>query len=93
MDSYFALWYKLGSYRDITTIMENHMGWEREWTTKWRVGLPFRFAVWGFSKIKGTIVGVPIIRTIVFWGLYWSPLNLGNYRVSGVSERTGSLSL
>ena len=25
---------------------------------------------WGFPKIRGTILGVPIIRIIVFWGLY-----------------------
>ena len=25
--------------------------------------------IWGFPKIRGTILGVPIIRTIVFWGL------------------------
>ena len=24
-------------------------------------------------------MGVPIIRTIVYWGLYWGPLILGNY--------------
>ena len=31
--------------------------------------------IWGFPKIRGTILGVPIIRTIVFWGLYWgSPI-------------------
>ena len=30
---------------------------------------------WGFPKIRGTILGVPIIRTIVYWGLYWGPLN------------------
>ena len=35
----------------------------------------------GISKIRGTIVGVPIIRTIVFWGLYWSPLILGHYHI------------
>ena len=29
---------------------------------------------WGFPKIRGTILGVPIIRTIVYWGLYWGPL-------------------
>ena len=28
---------------------------------------------WGFAKIRGTILGVPIIRTIIFWGLYWGP--------------------
>ena len=26
--------------------------------------------IWGFPKIRGTFLGVPIIRTIVFWGLY-----------------------
>ena len=30
--------------------------------------------IWGFPKIRGTIFGVPIIRIIVYWGLYWSPL-------------------
>ena len=24
---------------------------------------------------------VPIIRTIVYWGLYWGPLILGNYQI------------
>ena len=27
----------------------------------------------GFPEIRGTLLGVPIIRTIVFWGLYWVP--------------------
>ena len=27
------------------------------------------------------LLGGPIIRTIVFWGLYWGPLVLGNYRL------------
>ena len=30
--------------------------------------------IWGFPKSRGTILGVPIIRIIVFWGLYWVPL-------------------
>ena len=30
--------------------------------------------LWGFPKIRGTFLGVPIIRTIVFRGLYWGPL-------------------
>ena len=34
----------------------------------------------GFPKIRGTVLGVPIIRTIVFWGLYWGPFILGNYQ-------------
>ena len=25
--------------------------------------------IWGFPIIRGTFLGVPIIRTIVFWGL------------------------
>ena len=28
----------------------------------------------GFPKIEGTIFGVLIIRTRVYWGLYWGPL-------------------
>ena len=32
-----------------------------------------------FPKIRGTFLGAPIIRSIVFWGLYWGPLILGNY--------------
>ena len=29
----------------------------------------------------GTFLGVPIIRTIVYLGLYWGPLILGNYHI------------
>ena len=36
---------------------------------------------WRFSKIRGTFLGVPIMRIIVFWGLYWGPLILGNYQI------------
>ena len=35
----------------------------------------------GFLKLGGTILGVPIIRTIVYWGLYWGPPILGNYHM------------
>ena len=38
-------------------------------------------SIWGFPKIRGTFLGVPIIRIIVFWGLYWGPLILGNYHL------------
>ena len=38
-----------------------------------------KWDIWGFPKIRGTILGVPIIRTIIYWGLYWGPLILGNY--------------
>ena len=37
--------------------------------------------MWGFPKIRGTILGVPIIRIIVYWVLYWDPPILGNYHV------------
>ena len=30
--------------------------------------------IWGFPKIRGTILGIPIKRIRVFWGLYWVPL-------------------
>ena len=36
---------------------------------------------WGFPKIRGTFLGVLIIRIIVYWGLYWGPLILGNYHL------------
>ena len=35
----------------------------------------------GFPKIRGSLLGVPTIRTIVFGGLYWGPLILGSYHV------------
>ena len=37
--------------------------------------------IWGCPKIRGTSLGVPILRTVVFWGLYWGPLNLGHYHI------------
>ena len=46
---------------------------------------------WGFPKIRGTFLGVPIIRTIGFLGLYWGPPILGNYQVEwglGVAQGT-----
>ena len=39
------------------------------------------YKIWGFPKIRGTILGVPLIRIIVSWGLYWGPLILGNYHI------------
>ena len=32
-------------------------------------------------KIRGTFLGVPIIRIILFWGLYWGPPILGNCHI------------
>ena len=37
--------------------------------------------MWGVPHIGGTFLGVPIIRTFAFWGLYWGSPNSGNYHV------------
>ena len=39
-------------------------------------GLGSGFRVRRFPKIWGTSPGVPIMRSIVCWGLYWSPFIL-----------------
>ena len=31
---------------------------------------------WWFPKIRGTILGFPIVRTLVFWGPNWASLIL-----------------
>ena len=37
----------------------------------------------------GTFLGVPIIRILVYWGLYWGPLILGNYNLGYVVQVLG----
>ena len=37
--------------------------------------------IWRFPKIRGTLLGVLIIRVTVYWGLYWGPIILGNYHI------------
>ena len=37
--------------------------------------------IWGFPQNRGTILGVPIIRIIIYWGLYWGPPILRNYHL------------
>ena len=39
----------------------------------------------GVSRNEGYHFGGPIMRTIVFWGLDWGPLILGNYHVVTVA--------
>ena len=46
-----------------------------------------RFLYMEVSKIRGTILGVPTIRIIVYWGLYWGPIILGNYHITNVEAR------
>ena len=41
----------------------------------------FSEKMWGFPKIRGTFLGIPIIRIIVFGGLYWGSSILGNCHV------------
>ena len=36
---------------------------------------------WCFLQLGIPFWGVPIIRMIVYWGLYWGPLTLGNYHI------------
>ena len=42
---------------------------------------PPQNAVGGFLKLGVPFLGVSIIRTIIFWGLNWGPLILGNYQL------------
>ena len=34
-----------------------------------------------FPKIRGTFLGIPIIRIVVFWGLDWGLPILGNFHI------------
>ena len=52
---------------------------------RWFNLLLFGILYMGFPKIRGTFLGLPIIRTIVYWGLYWGTLILGNYHMRGGS--------
>ena len=63
------------------------------------LGVPFQggyrdyvgFRVYGFPKIRGTAFGGPIMRTIVYWGLYWGTLTLGNYHTTRVPKPNSKL--
>ena len=37
--------------------------------------------IWEFPKIGVPLLGVSIIRAIVYWVLYWGPSILGNYHI------------
>ena len=41
---------------------------------------------WEFPKIRGTFLGVRIVRIIVFGGLYLGPPILGNYQIVSMLE-------
>ena len=44
-------------------------------------GLGLAFQDLGVSQHYGYLLGVPIIRAIVYWGLYWGPPIEGNYHL------------
>ena len=46
-----------------------------------------KMGIWRFPKIRGTLLGIPIIRNILFWGLYWGPLISGNYHIVNLNSR------
>ena len=37
--------------------------------------------IWGFLKTRGNFLGILIIRTVVYWGVYRGTLILGNYHL------------
>ena len=40
----------------------------------------------GFPKIWRTFLGVPIIRILVYWGLYWGPLIFGKLPYGAIAS-------
>ena len=40
----------------------------------------------GFAKLEVPFLGIPVIWTIVYWGLYWGPPILGNYLISPIGD-------
>ena len=62
----------MGSCRGLTKSKDKIQRVARDLLWSWYGGLP---------KIRVTPLGVPIIRTIVYWGLYWGTLILGNYHI------------
>ena len=42
---------------------------------------------WRFPKLRGTFLGAPIVRTVVFWGLYWAlPIFLNSFEGGPVGD-------
>ena len=65
---------------DVTTAPSSKLRFSRSWS-RLRILKLYLALIWGFPKIRGTILGVPIIRTIVFLGLYWGSPILRNYHL------------
>ena len=47
----------------------------------------------GVSEVRGTILGIPITRIIVFGGLYWGPHIYGNCQIPVNYQAWGSVHL
>ena len=47
------------------------MGSRGGFSGRFRIHAGYIVGFWRFPKITGTILGVPIIRIVIFWGLYW----------------------
>ena len=75
-----SIWSGLLSLRKVTDVRQPG-GSSSPWYLCTHILMEF---TWGFPKIRGTFLGVPIIRTIVYWGLYWGPPILGNYHMTSV---------
>ena len=44
---------------------------------------PLCLNIWGFPEIWDTLLGVPIIEILRYWGLYWGPL----FRETTISQQ------
>ena len=55
----------------VTPIVENQMRNNMEIT--WKLILRR-----GLYRV-GYVLGIPRVRIVAFWGLYWGPVNDGNY--------------
>ena len=75
-------------------MLRNGLTGAKEWTYRFPMATgrvaPYHsgiwsLGIWGFPKIRGAILGVPIVRAVIFWGLLWGllwgPPILGNYHI------------
>ena len=55
----------------------NNSSWER--VSGFGLQVVQQSLTWEFPKIRGTFLGLPIMRTIIYLGLYWGPPILGKF--------------
>ena len=61
-----------GHLPQVPIIMENQM--EKKMENEMETGYIGDHGGLGFPKVRCTLLGVPIRRIIIYWGLYWVPL-------------------